>query len=397
MRTLVAATLVAACVMAMPTAQTPKQIVRSGPDLGLPFSPAVKAGGFIYVSGAVATDAAGQVSGDIKAQTARTLDGIAATLKAAGSRLDNAVSVIVYLKDTADFAAMNDVYKGYFSKDPPTRTTLGAPLALPAALVEISVIAVPDGAERRVIHPADWVKSPNPYSYGILSGDTLFLSGLVSRNGRDNSTVKGDVTAQTKTVLDNGAAILHAAGMTWADVVSSRVYLTDSAAFQAMNDVYRPYFTGIMPARATVKAALTTPDYLVEITMTAVKGTHEAVTTPGADGRPGPANPNLSSAVKVGNRLWLSGMLGNTADNAGNVGAQTTETMTRIGRTLRAAGFDWPHVVEGMVYLPDVTRFTDMNAVYRDVFKADFPARTTAGTGLMSAGAAVEIMMLAVK
>ena len=62
---------------------------------------------------------------------------------------------------------------------------------LPDALVEISMIAVPTGAERVVIHPAGWIKSPSPYSYAIRTGDTLFLSGLVSRNGRDNSVVAG--------------------------------------------------------------------------------------------------------------------------------------------------------------------------------------------------------------
>ena len=68
---------------------------------------------------------------------------------------------------------------------------------LPDALVEISMVAVPQGAERVVIHPPDWIKSPNPYSYAIRTGDTVFLSGLVSRNGRDNSVVTGDVNAQT--------------------------------------------------------------------------------------------------------------------------------------------------------------------------------------------------------
>src|SRR5438094_141940 len=82
-----------------------------------------------------------------------------------------------------------------------------------------------------VVHPSDWIKSPNPYSYGIKTGNTLFLSGLISRNGKDNTTVKGDVSAQTKTVLDNGAAILKQAGMSFADVVSARVFLPDDTTF----------------------------------------------------------------------------------------------------------------------------------------------------------------------
>ena len=88
---------------------------------------------------------------------------------------------------------MNDAYRGFWTKDPPTRTTVVADLVLPDALVEMSMVAVPKGGERVVIHPAGWVKSPNPYSYAIRTGDTLFLSGLVSRNGRDNVVVPGDV------------------------------------------------------------------------------------------------------------------------------------------------------------------------------------------------------------
>ncbi len=377
-----------------------KQIIKSGADLGLPFSPAVKAGGLIYAAGAVATDAKGQViAGDIKAQTKQTLDNLAATLKAAGSSLAQVASVMVYLKDAGDFAAMNEVYRTYWPADPPARTTMAAPLALPDALVEMSMIAIPTGGERTVVHPADWIRSPNPYSYGIKTGNTLFLSGLVSRSGKDNSVVKGDITAQTKTVLDNGTAILKQAGMSYADVVSARVFITDSANFPAMNTAYRPYFPAAAPPRATVKAALMGPDYLVEVTMVAVKDAARSTiaAAPNADGTPGTANPNLSAATRVGNRLYLAGMLGNTADNKGNVKAQTAETLARIGRTLKAAGFEWKDVVDGVVYLPEIARFADMNTAYRETFTRDFPARATIGAGLMNADGLVEIMFTAVK
>jgi reactive intermediate/imine deaminase len=401
MRLFVTLTLVSGTI-AMAFAQSGKQIITTGGNPSLPFSAAVKAGDFIYVAGTLGTGAGGALAkGDVKAQTRQTLDNINATLKAAGSSLANAASCTVYLRSAADFAAMNEVYATYFPANPPARTTVVVPqpLANADALVEIAVVAVPNGGERTVVHPADWIRSPNPYSYGIKSGNTLFLSGLVSRNGKDNSNVKGDVTAQTKTVLDNGAAILKQAGMTFNDVVSSRVYLTDDTAFQAMNAAYRTYFAGgAPPARATVKTGLTNPDYLVEITMIAVKdAARKAITTPNADGTPGTANQNLSSAIQVGNRLYVAGLTGNTAANKGDVKAQTAEVLARAGRTLKAAGFDWSHVVDGVVYLPDMTKFADMNAAYREIFAKDFPARATVGTGLMGADAAVEIMFTAVK
>jgi 2-iminobutanoate/2-iminopropanoate deaminase len=386
--------------VAMTFAQSSRQII--GPDATRPFSAGVKAGGLVYVAGTVGTDAKGAVAkGDVKAQTKQTLANIDATLKKGGSSLANAASVLVYLRNASDFAAMNEVYATMWPKDPPTRTTVVVlqAFANADALVEISAVGIPTGSERAVVHPSDWMRSPAPYNYGIKSGNTLFLSGLVSRNGKDNTNVKGDVTAQTKTVLDNGAAILKQAGMSFADVVSARVYITDEGNFQAMNAAYRPYFTaGSMPARATVKTALTSPDYLVEITMVAVKDAgRKATTTPNADGTPGTANANLSSAVQVGNRLYLAGITGNTAANKGDAKAQTAECLTRIERTLKAAGLGWSNVDDSVVYLTDMANYQTMNAAYREKIGKDFPARATVGTGLMGADALVEIMMTATK
>jgi 2-iminobutanoate/2-iminopropanoate deaminase len=375
----------------MSSAQSSSKQVFPGANPAMPFSAAVKADGLIYVSGTLGS------AGDIKAQTRQVLDNIAATLKTAGSSLANAASVTVYLKNQSDFAAMNDVYRTYWTKDPPARTTVMLPL-LNEGLVEIAVVAVPDGGERVVVNPSEWMSSPNPYSYAVKSGNTLLLSGLIARNGKDNSPIKGDMSAQTKAVLENGAAVLKAAGFSYGDVVSARVYVSDQAAFQDMNNVYRTYFPTDPPARATVKALMTSPDYIVEITMVAVKASNRsAFTTPAADGKPGTKNPNLSSAIRAGNRLYVAGILGNAAENKGDVKAQTAESLTRIGRTLKAAGYDWKDVVEGVVYLPDLTKFNDMNASYREVFGKDFPARATVGAGLMGADGAVEIMFVAVK
>jgi 2-iminobutanoate/2-iminopropanoate deaminase len=379
--------------------QAGKEIVQVGPALNYPFSQAVKAGGFIYVSGTMATDESGRlVPGDIKAQTARALENISAVLKAAGSNLQNAVSVTVYLKNASDFGGMNEVYRGHWLADPPARTTIAANLVNPEGLVEISMVAVPGGAERRVIRPQGWVAGSLPFSYGILAGDTLFLSGLVSKNGKDNAVVAGDIQVQTRTALDNAGEILKAAGMTHADAVGSRVFITDTALFQDMNSAYRTYFQKDPPARATVQAGLMGPEFQVEITLVAVKGgSKEAFTTPNADGSPGTPSPNFSSAVRVGNRLYVAGMVGSTEANRGDIRAQTREALSRIGRTLNAAGFDWTNVVDAIVYLTDVKNFGGMNEAYRETFTKGFPARATMETGIVAPDALIEIMFTAVK
>ncbi|HEX7486727.1 MAG TPA: RidA family protein [Vicinamibacterales bacterium] len=364
-----------------------------------PFSPAVAAGDVVYLAGMLPTAATGKVvDGDVRAQTARALNNLAALLEQNGSRLEQVAAVTVYLKNQSDFAAMNEVYARYWPKDPPTRTTVIVNLVVPEALVEISMVALRNGVERRVIHPASWIRSPSPYSYGIQSGNTLFLSGLVSRNGKDNTAVPGDMKAQTETVLRNATEILAAANMTLADVVSSRVFITDTAMFQDMNGVYRTAFTANPPVRATVRAVLTSPQHLVEITMLAVKGgPRSVVTTPNADGTPAKPSPVLSSAIRSGNRLFLSGMIGATGANKGDAAGQTREALARLGRTLKAAGFEWSDVVDAVVYLPSLKDLGAMNTAYREVFAKGFPARATVEAGLVSPDGLVEIMMMAMK
>lgn len=357
----------------------------------LPFSAATKADGLIYVAGTLATE------GDIKAQTKNVLDQMSQTLTRAGSSIAQVASVHVYIKNASDFAAMNEVYRTYWPKNPPVRTTIVSDFVVAGALVEMSMVAIPNGGERQVIHPAAWMASPNPYSYGIKSGTTLFLSGLISRNGKDNSVVEGDMTAQTRTVFDNARDILAQAGMTFDNVVASRVYITDGGKFQEMNKTYVTYFTKQPPARATVIAPLMGPQYLVEITLTASSLPKEVFATPAADGTPGKPSPILSSAVKVGNRLYVAGLLGNNAETKGNTELQTKEIMARAERTMKLAGFGWNDVVDGIVYITDVNNFNAMNTGYRSVFTKDFPARATVKAGLVGADGLVEIMFVASK
>ena len=392
----------ALCAATVAGAQTSRQFIANTANPTLPFSSAVRAGDFIYVAGQIGDgpiDA--KAKGDIRAQTRSTLAGIARILKDAGSSLANAASVTVYLRNVADAAAMNETYATFFPSNPPVRTTVvvSQPLAVPDGLIEISMIAIPNGGERTVIHPDGWAKSTSPYSYGIRSGNTLFLAGLVARNTTTNATITGDVTAQTKVVLDNGAAILKKAGMSFSDVVASRVYLTDASTFQTMNAAYRPYFGDTPPARVTVKTGLLSPDNAVEITMTAVKDpSRKAFTTPNADGTPGRANANLSSAVQVGNRLYVSGITGNTQLNRGDVKAQAAEILARVGRTLKAAGFSPGDIVDGTVFLADMSKFAGMNDVYRSWFGGSkFPARATVGIHPVGDDILLEIIFMAVK
>jgi 2-iminobutanoate/2-iminopropanoate deaminase len=359
-----------------------------------PFAPIAARGGLVFASGILPSPA----EGDIAGQAAQVLDELKARLARAGTSIDRVASVSVYLSSADDFAALNAVWKRYWPTSPPARTTVVARLPLPGARIQVSAVAAAQGIERRVVLPKGWPAPAAPLSHGVLAGGTLFLSGQVPRRGADNALVRGGIDAQTAAVFENAEAILGAEGYALTDVVSARVFLTDGADFERMNTAYRTRFPKDPPARATVITPLVSPDFGIEIALVAAKGGgRTAMSTPNADGSPGRANPNLSSAVKAGAQLFLSGMLGVLPGNGADAAAQTTETLNRLERTMTAAGFGWADVGESIVYVTDMDAAPDVLKVFAARAGGRLPAGTLVGTGLVSPEGRVEIMLTASK
>ena len=115
-----------------------------GPRAIGPYSQAIRANGFVFVSGQVAIDPTSQqvISGDVAAQTDRVLKNLSGILTAAGSGLEKVVRSTVFLKNMNDFGAMNEVYGKYFSSAPPARSTLEVARLPKDVLVEIDVFAL---------------------------------------------------------------------------------------------------------------------------------------------------------------------------------------------------------------------------------------------------------------
>lgn len=107
-----------------------------------PYSPGIKAGDYIFVSGQVGlVDDKGRELKGIEAQARQCLENVKQVLEAAGSSLNEVVKVTVFLAKAADFDKMNEVYQSYFTKDLPARSTVIAGLARPAMEIEIECIA----------------------------------------------------------------------------------------------------------------------------------------------------------------------------------------------------------------------------------------------------------------
>jgi 2-iminobutanoate/2-iminopropanoate deaminase len=109
-----------------------------------PYSQAIKAGDFVFLSGQIAIDPATSnvIQGDIRAQTDRVLKNISAILAAAGSSLERVVKTTVFLKNMSEFAAMNEVYGKFWKSAPPARSTVEVARLPKDVLVEIDVIAL---------------------------------------------------------------------------------------------------------------------------------------------------------------------------------------------------------------------------------------------------------------
>lgn len=120
------------------------------------------------------------------------------------------------------------------------------------------------------IIPAGSAPPLAPYSPGMKSGNTVFVSGTIPNDAEGNVVGKGDIEAQTERVLQSIKAILEAAGGTMEDVVMNHVFITDYANYAKMNEVYGRYFGNTRPARYCIKSELVHPDWLVEIASVAV-------------------------------------------------------------------------------------------------------------------------------
>ena len=122
-----------------------KQIVTTerAPKAIGPYSQAVRANGFIFLSGQIPLDpATGEmVQGDVGVQTKRVMHNLEAVLAAAGSSFDKVVRCTIYLTDLADFSKVNEVYGSFFPSAPPARATVQVAALPRGARVEIDVIA----------------------------------------------------------------------------------------------------------------------------------------------------------------------------------------------------------------------------------------------------------------
>jgi 2-iminobutanoate/2-iminopropanoate deaminase len=122
-----------------------KKIIKTGdaPQAIGPYSQAVEAGGFVFISGQIPIDpkSGNLLQIDIKGQARQVMDNAKAILSAAGCGMSQVVKVTIYLKNMADFAAVNEVYSGYFPSEPPARATVEVSRLPKEVVIEMDFVA----------------------------------------------------------------------------------------------------------------------------------------------------------------------------------------------------------------------------------------------------------------
>lgn len=123
----------------------------------------------------------------------------------------------------------------------------------------------------RIIKTQNAPAAIGPYSQAVEKSGMLFISGQIPMNPDSGAIVEGDISVQTRQVLNNIGAILRVAGYAVSDVIKCTCMLKDLNDFQAMNEVYGSFFNERPPARAAFEVARLPKDVLIEIEAIAVK------------------------------------------------------------------------------------------------------------------------------
>lgn len=122
---------------------------------------------------------------------------------------------------------------------------------------------------KKIINTAGAPAPIGPYSQAVLSGDMLFISGQIALVPGTADLADADITTETTQVMKNLKAILMEAGMDFAHVVKTTIFLSDMSLFAEVNEVYGSYFTADFPARETVAVKGLPKNVHVEISMIA--------------------------------------------------------------------------------------------------------------------------------
>jgi len=229
-----------------------------------PYSYIVKTDDLVFFSGLISRRGVDDapVTGSVTTQMNMILDNAATLLETADLTFDDIVAARVYLTSPYDFEEMNEVYGETFAKDAPARATAVVDLMSNDTTVEVTFIA--SQQPKKIIGgPVTGIAA----SAAVQAGPRVWLSGVIG----DTEKHPKDSAAQTRDIFTRMRSTMDLAGVTYADVIDTTVYLRDSSEWPKIDSVYREIFPANPPARNSTTARLVVEPGMVEVLLTAVR------------------------------------------------------------------------------------------------------------------------------
>ena len=331
-----------------------RPVASPGPKPVGPYSPGLWAGDRFYVSGQGARDAQGVLPATPAAQIRQTLENVKGIIEAAGLTMDHIVFSHTYYSDLQHYQTLNQIWPEYFqSSAPPARATIQVAAMPTGTPFEINAIAVRDRSQIRKIElPGS--KSPVPLSPAILTGDRLWISGILGRNS-DTGQIPSTPEAQVELAFDRLRRVLGAASLDYRHLIFLNIYVTSA-----------------MPEETLAKLL---PKYIADRTNVAISTTHVPALPFGtAVGIHGVATNHLRPRARSGNCVGADGTIycGQfTSDDYRSALVGLPALLQKIN------GGSIPQIAASYVMMGDLKEFTTMNGIYAEVTPSPFPTRTT--------------------
>jgi len=351
------------------------------------------------------------VGNDIKEQAKQCLTNIQAIVESIGHVMDDAVKLTVFLKNISDIEAVDEVYKTFFKKELPTRTTVQvAALPLEGALIQIDAL-ISNGEGTTPQKALDLVKvtrntenAPKSiHAQSVAFSHYNNISAQLPIDPKSGEIVAGGVKEQTEQCLKNIQTILESIDHVMNDVVKTTIFLKDISDAEAVSEVLAKFFPRYVPARTIVSASVLPSNALVQIDVAVSHG----------DGTP-PQLPedarflvieanNTEKAPKVpythtvaySHYNHISGQLPLVPENNQIVGSgikeQTGQCLNNIKAIVESIDHKMDDIVKVNIQLKNVADIVAVNEIYTSFFSGDLPARTVIGVSAIPQDALIQI------
>ncbi|WP_343586948.1 Rid family detoxifying hydrolase [Flavobacterium sp.] len=351
------------------------------------------------------------VSGGIKEQAKQCLTNIQAIVESIGHVMDDAVKLTVFLKDISDIEVVDEVYKAFFKKDLPTRTTVAVEaLPLDGALIQIDTL-ISNGEGTTPQKALDLVKvtrntenAPKSiHAHNVAFSHYSNISAQLPIDPQTEKIVAGGVKEQTEQCLENIKAILESIGHVMNDVVKTTIFLKDISDAEGVNEVLAKFFPNYVPARTIVSASALPMDALVQIDTAVSHGDGTPPQLPEdarflvieANNAENAPKVPYSHTVAYSHYNHISGQLPLVPENnqivGGGIKEQAEQCLNNIGAIVESIDHKMDDVVKINIQLKNIEDLNAVNEIYSLFFNGDLPARTVVGVSAIPMDALIQV------